>query len=178
MFKKSAETLKHTRALAASAMLSALYAALYSVKIPLAAQSRLSLTFLPVAAAAYLLGPVPAITVGLCGDLLSCLFFPSGQYFPGFTLTSVLVGLIYGAFLGAKTLRARNVRVIAANFAVVLLLYTLLNTFWLSILYEKAYFVYLASRLVKNLIVFPVQTFLCFVLLNLLDKTGITKKYK
>lgn len=178
MFKKSAKAMTHTRTLAAAAMLSALYAALYSAKIPLAAQSRLSLTFLPVVAAAYLLGTVPAVTVGLCGDLLSCLFFPSGQYFPGFTLTSVLVGLIYGVFLSAKPLKAKKVRVIAANFAVVLLLYTLLNTFWLAILYEKAYFVYLVSRLVKNLIVFPVQTLLCFVLLNLLDKTGITKKYK
>lgn len=176
MFKNSAKALKGTRGIAAAAMLTALYAVLYTVKIPLALESRLSLTFIPVAAAAYLIGPVGSVAVGVCGDLFSCLLFPSGQYFPGFTVSAALVGLIYGLFFDADG--KMRLRSFLANAAVVLLVYIVLNTFWLAVLYKKAFIVYLVSRTVKNLIVFPVQSVLCIVVFDLLDKTGITQKYK
>lgn len=176
MFKNSVRVIKGTRGISAAAMLVALYAVLYSVKIPLALESRLSLTFIPVAAAAYLLGPLGSVAVGVCGDLLSCLLFPAGQYFPGFTVSAAAVGLIYGIFFsGGEGMRLRS---FLANAAVIFLVYIVLNTCWLAILYKKAFMVYLVSRTVKNLIVYPVQSILCIVVFDLLDKTGITQKYR
>lgn len=48
---------------------------------------KLGLSFLPVAAAAILYGPLPAAAVAAVGDLGGAVLFPIGPYFPGFTLT-------------------------------------------------------------------------------------------
>ena len=63
MFTTSAKALKKPASISTMAIMIALYAALYLVKIPLALESRVSLTFIPVAVTAYLMGPVPAMLV-------------------------------------------------------------------------------------------------------------------
>ena len=54
------------------------------------------LSFIPLIIAAVFLGPVWGMAVGGIGDLLSALLMPTGPYFPGFTLVSALMGLIFG----------------------------------------------------------------------------------
>ena len=57
---------------------------------------RISLGMIPVALAGVIFGPVWGGVCGAAGDLLGMLIFPSGAYFPGFTLTAALTGIIYG----------------------------------------------------------------------------------
>lgn len=176
MFTTSAKALKKPASISTMAIMIALYAALYLVKIPLALESRVSLTFIPVAVTAYLMGPVPAMLVGGLGDILGFLIFPSGFYFPGFTVSAVLSGAVYGACLyHAKN--AVRLRVIISKVIITLLINIVLNTLWLAIMYEKAFFVYLTTRVVKNLILFPFQVIVTIIVLDILDRTGITKKY-
>ena len=70
-----------------------------------------NLGFLPIAAAGALMGPAAGAVVGALGDLIGSLLFPTGAYFPGFTLTSALVGLVFSLILRAK---ASWVRALAA----------------------------------------------------------------
>lgn len=58
---------------------------------------KIGLAFLPVYAAAYLYGPWIAAIVGGLGDLIGALIFPIGPYFPGFTLSCALTGVIFWA---------------------------------------------------------------------------------
>ncbi len=55
--------------------------------------------FIPVVIAATLFGPVDAAIVGGMADLLGTLLFPIGPYFPGFTFTAALIGVIFGLLL-------------------------------------------------------------------------------
>lgn len=177
MLKISMKKSFTTRNIVAMGLMAALYAALYAMKIPIAVESRVSLTFIPVAVSGYLMGIPAGILVGGIGDLLSCLLFPSGPYYPGFTVSSMLVGAIYGVFFMGKREKNIRMRVIGATVVITVLVNMLINTLWLSQLYEKAYFVFLISRSIKNLIVFPFQTIVTIMLIDTLDRTGITKKF-
>ena len=55
---------------------------------------KISLAFIPVVAAAILYGPVWAGSVAALGDLLGALLFPIGVYFPGFTVTAFISGMV------------------------------------------------------------------------------------
>lgn len=177
MFKKSAKQLRKPLTLTTAAMMIAVYVVIYMVKIPIAVESRVSVTFLPVVISAYLGGPVIAMLVGAIGDILGFLVFPSGQFFPGFTISAMLVGLIYGVFLYGVNSKKLRLRVIISTAIITLLIYTVLNTVWLTILYQKAFLIYLSSRIIKNLITFPFQMILTEIVIDALVKTGITKKY-
>ncbi len=176
MFKKSLLNLNSPLTVSTAAMMIAVYVAFYAIKLPIALESRMSLTFLPLMLTAYLLGPAPAMIVGAVGDILSFVFFPNGQYFPGFTLSAMLGGLIYGLFLYHKTGDIRG-RVIAAVVAVVVFVNMCLNTLWLAILYNKAFIVFLTSRVFLNIIEIPVMILLGIIILDITKKTGIIKKY-
>ena len=60
---------------------------------------RIGFGFLPVAMMGILYGPIWAGIGYAIGDLLGMLIFPSAAYFPGFTLTAFLTGMIFGFFL-------------------------------------------------------------------------------
>jgi ECF transporter S component (folate family) len=177
MFKASAKAITTPQHIATVAMMIALFVVLYAVKIPLAVVSRISFTFIPVAVSAYLMGPIAAMIVAGCGDILGCMLFPAGEYFPGFTLSAILSGLIYGIFLYRCRPERIRLAVILSKLITVCLINIVLNTLWLSIMYEKAFFVYLTTRAVKNIIMFPFQVIITIVVTDVLNRTGITKKY-
>ena len=53
---------------------------------------KIGFSFVPIAAAAMLFGPLPAAVAAALGDLLGAILFPIGPYFPGFTVTAFLTG--------------------------------------------------------------------------------------
>lgn len=64
-----------------------------SVNTPI---TRVGFAFVAVAAAAYLYGPIGGALVHGISDVIGALLFPLGPYFPGYTLTAVLIGFSYG----------------------------------------------------------------------------------
>lgn len=179
MLKKipqSAKGLKNTGVICALALLTALYVALYAVKIQITPQLRISFAFIPLALSGWLFGPVPAVICGALSDVTGALLFPSGAYFPGFTITSMLSGFIYGMFLyrGEKYVW----RTIAAKFTVNMLLHVLLNSYWLSLITGKGYSVYFISHLSKNILALPIEVILLAAIMGFLRKSGIEKMYK
>ena len=103
-----------------------------------------NLGFLPIAAAGALMGPAAGAVVGALGDLIGSLLFPTGAYFPGFTLTSALVGAAYGLALYHRKPSWVRAIAAAASGAVINLM---LNSLWLSMLYgSKTYWGWVAAR--------------------------------
>lgn len=132
---------------------------------------RIGFGFLPVAMAGILFGPLWAGLAYALGDVLGILLFPSGAYFPGFTLSALLVGFTYGFFLHNKPITWK--RVLIPVVIVTMIINLCLDTFWLYILMDKAVISMLPARLLKCVIMLPVQLLMIQVVWNrLLSKVS------
>ena len=119
---------------------------------------RIGFGFLPIAVLAMLYGPlVAAIGYGLA-DLLGAWLFPTGAFFPGFTVSAVLTGLVFGFVLYKK--EVTFARALLASSIVCLCINLLLNTLWLTFILGKGFTVLLASRAVKEIVAIPVMAVL------------------
>ena len=134
---------------------------------------RIGFGFLPIAVLAMMYGPyVAAIGYG-AADVLGALLFPTGTFFPGFTVSAVLTGLIFGWVLYNK--EVTFVRALIASALVCLIVNLLLNTYWLTILMGKGFTVLLSSRAVKEVVAIPIMA----LLIVAMDKYVLKKiKYK
>lgn len=156
---ESMRGLKDTRKLIYCALLIALQTALNSLAaIPLGSTIRITFGYLAVAVNAVLLGPFPAMAGAMTADLLGCIIRPMGPFFPGFTLSAGLGGLVYGIAFYKRDITLW--RVMAAKLIIDICINVLLNTLWLKILYGNAFFALLPSRMLKNLIQYPVDVIL------------------
>ncbi len=117
--------------------------------------TKIGFNFVPIVAAAMLYGPIGGAIVGALGDFLGAILFPIGAYFPGFTLTAFLTGLVFGFFLYKEQSIPRVIGAAAVN---QFILSQCLNTLWISILYGSPYGPLFVTRLVQTAILFAVQT--------------------
>lgn len=128
---------------------------------------RIGFGFLPIAMLAILYGPwVAAIGYGVA-DLIGAWLLPTGTFFPGFTVSAVLTGLIFGFCLYQKEVTIT--RALIASALVCLGVNLLLNTYWLTFIIGKGFKVLLASRAVKEVVAIPVMA----LLITAMDKTVI-----
>lgn len=165
IFQKSARELKNPRTLVICAMLVALKLVLdaLNLRISITPQLRITFGFIAGAMGGMLFGPVPAMLIGGAGDLIGYFINTGGgPYFPGFTLTAVLAGLVWGiGFYGKKV---TFLRALATKGFINLLLNILLNSLWLKLLYDKGMFVELPMRIVKNLAMLPIEALMLVAL--------------
>ena len=124
----------------------------FSISTPI---TRIGFSFFPLALIALQFGPLWAGAAGALADLLGANLFPIGPYFPGFTLTGFLTGVIFGLFLYNKPRRLWRVAAAAAVIGVFLTVG--LNSLWLSMLYGKGYLAFLPGRLTQAVVMIPVQ---------------------
>lgn len=119
---------------------------------------RIGFGFLPIAIIGMMYGPLSAGVAYAIGDLLGVALFPTGSFFPGFTITAFLTGIVYGVFLYNKP--KTWPRIIGAVLTVCLVINLGLDTLWLSILMGKGYIALLPTRIMKSVLMIPVQTFI------------------
>lgn len=105
-------------------------------------------SFVPVLIAANLYGPLGAAAVYGVGDLVGALLFPQGTYFPGFTLSAVLSGIIWGIFLKGKI---KPGKAIVAVVAVQIFCSFLMNSYWISFISGAPFSSLLATRWPQSL---------------------------
>lgn len=115
---------------------------------------KIGFAFVPVFIAAYLYGPVAAGAASGVADVLGATLFPSGPFFPGFTLTSVLIGVSYGLMIHKKQSPLRIIMMVVFNQLVFGLL---LNSYWISLLYGSSYVALLGTRVFQCLLLIPVE---------------------
>ena len=140
----------------------------------------ISFSFIPMMLSAIYLGPKYAAIIAGLGDLIGAILFPFGAYFPGFTISSAIIGFIYGIFLYKKPEENRKdfkfiIQLIISSILVLVGIKILLESVFLNVLYGKAYLAIIASRLVTELIMIPVQVITIFILEKALRP--FTKKY-
>lgn len=124
--------------------------------------TKLEFSFVSVMLAGYIAGPVGGAVVGGLIDLIGALLVPTGAYFPGFTVTAALAGLVFG-FMFYKNINLP--RIIIAVLSTQIVFTLLINTFFISILYTKAFSVLIVSRLLQAAIMSVVEiVFAYFVL--------------
>ena len=124
------------RQLTVSALLIALdvvFSRVLAINTPL---MKIGLGFAAVAVAAMLYGPAWAALPAALGDLIGPLLFPTGAYFPGFTATAALTGLIFGLFLYRR--EKSWLRAFLAALCNCLLVTLLLNTLMIAVFFRSS----------------------------------------
>lgn len=124
---------------------------------------KIGFSFVPVIIAARLFGPLYSVAVYTVGDIIGAFLFPTGAYFPGFTITAALSGLIFGLFLHKKT---SVFRIVCSSFLNQLICSFLLNSFWISYISATAYTAQLIARLPQSAGMFVAQVVLMLVALE------------
>ena len=129
----------------------------------------ISLSFIPIMMSSIWLGPKYSTIIAGLGDLIGAILFPFGPYFPGFTISSAFSGLIYGIFLYNKGKKFESnkkfiLRLILSSLIVLGIVNIFINSFWINLLYGKAYFAVLASRVVTQIIMLPIQVIVIFAI--------------
>lgn len=134
---------------------------------------RIGFGFLPVAMLGIMFGPLWAGAAYAVGDFMGMMIFPTGYYFPGFTLSAFLTGVTYGLILHNKQITLK--RTLLAALIVCCFLNLCLDTYWLYLTTGKAIIALLPARLVKVAFAVPIQTLLISLVWNKgLKKTALT----
>ena len=147
-FKTSTKKLKSTRSLAILALLIAIKVVISSLYIPVGDNLRVYFSFFISVLQAAMFGPTVAFLFGIVSDLVGFIFFPSGPFFIGYTLTPAISGLIYALFLYNKEITVLKLGI--SKFLVNMIVNVGLGSLWSSILYSNVYMYYFAKSLVDR----------------------------
>lgn len=124
-----------------------------SIQIPIV---RIGFTFLPIAISAMMFGPLFSGIAAALADIAGMMLFPAGgAYFPGFTLTAFLSGVLYGIILHKKPVSL--VRISLAVIAVTIVANLGLDTLWIWSITGQGILAILPARIIKLLIMAPIQ---------------------
>lgn len=172
IFRSSARQLKNPRTLALTALFVAMNLTLdlLNLRIQLTPDLRIGVGFLTSAMVGMLFGPVAAMTAGAAGDMVGWLVNPGGgAYFPGFTITAILAGAVWGIFLYGRNPRLLNC--LAARATISLVLNIGLNSLWKYIYFGAAYTAAsLVASVVKNLVLLVPETLLLLACARLVQQ--------
>lgn len=128
----------------------------------------ISLSFIPIMMSAIWLGYKYSMLIALLGDFIGAVLFPFGPYFPGFTLSATISGAIYGLFLHNKGNQLEDkkliIRLLLSSILVLLFINIFLTSFWIHILYGKAYVSVMTSRIVTQFVMLPIQVITIYII--------------
>lgn len=169
--------LKNVRMLTLAGIITAASIVLESFPIYLLGTSlKIYFSFLVISLGCYVYGPAVGILVGFANDTLGFLISSFGEpYFPGYLITAMLSGLIYGTLLYRQ--RITVLRLVVVRLIINYGSNVLLGSMWKAMLYGKGYLYYLTSGAIKNTLMLPVEVFLMWAVLNAAVNYGLDRKY-
>ncbi|GAY72979.1 folate family ECF transporter S component [Lentilactobacillus kosonis] len=134
--------------------------------------------FIVVVVASYLYGPIWSATIAGLTDVIGTLI--SGQvYNVGFTISAIFGALIYGWLLYDKPVRLA--RVVIAQILIAIFVNLILNTIWISLgsTYQAPtqILILLFDRLIKQIIMTPIQIAIIYTILKSSQFIKIKRKY-
>lgn len=171
LFTDSYKELKFVRTITTMAMLAAIAVVLGMFSIELGPFIRIGFSSIPNGIASYLFGPVTGGIFAGALDILKFMIKPTGVYFLPMTLVTMLAGILYGCMYYKKPITF--VRVLIAKFIVMLVCNVILNTICLSFLYGEGFFVLVGPRMIKNLIMWPIDSIIFYVITRALERIGL-----
>lgn len=157
--------LKNVKVLTTCALLLALATILGFFKIPITQLIEIRFSSLPIAFGGAMFGPGIGALIGALSDILQYLVKPTGPYFPGFTISSLVGGIIFGLVLKIKNGKIALVKILIAQLLYTVFVGLIINTFNLYLLYGDpavsgvtGYFAYMLTRLPKEAIMYPINS--------------------
>lgn len=123
---------------------------------------RISFGFVPMSMAGILFGPVYSCIVAALADLLGAILFPTGgAFWPGFTVVAACTGLTYGMLYEHPERQFTNrqwyTRLLVTELVVNLFVNVVLGTLNLYFMYGAGAFANVPVRLVKNIVMIPIE---------------------
>ena len=136
-------------------------------------------SFLVISLGCYVYGPAVGILVGFANDTLGFLISSFGEpYFPGYLITAMLSGLIYGTLLYRQ--RITVLRLVVVRLIINYGSNVLLGSVWKAMLYGKGYYYYFTTGLIKNTTMLPIEVLLMVLMFQLalpaLARSGLLPK--
>lgn len=132
---------------------------------------RISFGNVPIMLSGILFGPVAGAVTGIAADLVGFMIRGQGTFFPGFTLSAALTGLIPGLlYLGYRGKKPSLPRIILIVAIVNIFISFMLNTFWLSIMFNKGFLALLPGRIIARLIIAPLEVVFIVAILRLMGE--------
>lgn len=168
------QKLKDVRTLTTTALLIAIGIVLGLFKIPLTETIQIYFTSIPVALSGFLFGPAIGFITGILVDLGSFIVRPTGPFFPGFTLTAGLNGLLYGMLLYKKQGTVKEIGI--AQVAVSLISSWIANSCNLFVMLHTPLAVLLVSRLPKEIIMTPIHGLMVYLGIQAVSQIRKRKK--
>lgn len=166
MYTQSAKNLRNVRYLAIMSIFIALKVAQSGFFLPVAENLRVSFGYLLIAVEACIIGPIPALISGFVTDLIGFLVFPSGAFFPGYTLSAMLNCFIFAIFLYQT--RLTIAKLFLARLFINVFVNATLGSLWTSMLYSKGFEYYFMISITKNMILLPLEVFLLILVFKLM----------
>lgn len=176
LFKESSKEFRSLRSLTLCAMLGAISIVLGSLTIMVGDFLKIGFSFLPNEFAYYLFGPTVGAVFGAAMDILTFIVRPTGSFFPGFTISAIVTGIIFGICLYKRPLSLK--RIVIANLIHLIFVNILMNTYWLTILLDTGFLALLPIRALKGVVMMPIETLLLFTLIKGMEATGIVRRFQ
>lgn len=173
IYRDSYRELKNVRTITTAAMFLAISVVLGYFTIEAGPYLKIGFSTVANQFVYYLFGPVVGGIYGGVLDLVKFLAKPTGGYFPGFTFNAIIGGIIYGTFLYRRPLTVK--RVLAVHFVVIMVCNVILSTLWLDMMYGKGFLALLPMRFLKNMIMWPIDTAIFYLIAKKMEQAGIVK---
>ena len=152
-------------------MMAALTYVLALLDIPIGESVKFfTVAYLPGTVVASILGPWAALVFGIVADTVGYIAKPQAAYFPGYILSNMITCFIHAIFLYKKNITILSVAV--ARISVVIVVLLGMNYIWSTKLWGAVAATYFTrTRLVNNLIQFPIHVGLTYAICRLGRKT-------
>lgn len=161
--------LKNPRTLAVCALMIALNIILGYFNLWLSNYLRIGFGFVTQPIVTMLFGPLAGCMTGMAQDIVSYLLNPvGGAYIPTYSLCVGISGMLYGVVLYRKPVTLG--RVFLAKFLVIVLSNILLNSIALAPTVGSGFIGILPARILKNLLLLPIQTVVVYMILKFVSQ--------
>lgn len=174
LFTDSLSEFSHVTTIVVSAMFGAVAAVLGMFTISVNASLKIGFSTIANQFVYYLFGPALGCAYGAMIDILNYLIKPTAAYFPPFTMVSMLAGVLYGAIYYKRPISL--LRILAANLVVSVICNIWLNTVCICLLngyelYGVKFYAMLPGRVIKNLIMWPINSILFFLIAKGMERS-------
>ena len=150
-WRDASREVRDLRKLLFSALMIALCIVLAQVpSVPLFGGAKVTWGFLARSVCALVCGPVLGLVFGFVEDILGFVLQPTGDFFPGYTLSTMAGVLVYALFFFRR--RITVVNLVLANAVVNLLVNAAMGSVWSTMVRGGGYLGWFIPSLAKNLI--------------------------
>lgn len=165
-WKCAADNFKNLKMIVFASLIIALRIAVKFIKIPVEIGVEISFDCYVNSLGALVYGPLVGLAVGAISDTLGCLLHPSGPYFFPFIFVEMASSFIFGLFLWKRKLSAPRVLLtkFTVNFICNIIMTSLIMKPYMNIFYGSGYSFVNLTRIVKNLVTFPVEAMLITII--------------